>query len=63
MAAHVNMRLQRNYLYHFVFRNRPLSPSGKNQRPAVEAAAQGAPVYRVFTAADARAEHVRHLAQ
>jgi orotate phosphoribosyltransferase len=33
-----------------------------NGRPAVEAAAQGAPFYRLFTAADVRAEHVRHLA-
>jgi orotate phosphoribosyltransferase len=31
-------------------------------RPAVEAAAQGAPFYRLFSAADVRAEHVRHLA-
>jgi orotate phosphoribosyltransferase len=33
-----------------------------NGRPAVEAAAQGAPFYRLFTAADVRAEHVKHLA-
>jgi orotate phosphoribosyltransferase len=33
-----------------------------NGRPAVEAAAQGAPFYRLFTAADVRAEHVSHLA-
>ena len=31
-------------------------------RPAVEAAAQGAPFYRLFSAADVRAEHVSHLA-
>jgi orotate phosphoribosyltransferase len=31
-------------------------------RPAVEAAAQGAPFLRVFSAADIRAEHVSHLA-
>ena len=31
-------------------------------RPAVEAAAQGAPFYRLFSADDVRAEHVRHLA-
>jgi len=33
-----------------------------NGRPAVEAAAQGAPFYRLFTANDVRAEHVKHLA-
>jgi orotate phosphoribosyltransferase len=33
-----------------------------NGRPVVEAAAQGAPFYRLFTADDVRAEHVRHLA-
>jgi orotate phosphoribosyltransferase len=33
-----------------------------NGRPAVEAAAQGAPFYRLFTAADVRSEHVKHLA-
>jgi orotate phosphoribosyltransferase len=31
-------------------------------RPAVEAAAQGSPFYRLFSAEDVRAEHVRHLA-
>jgi orotate phosphoribosyltransferase len=31
-------------------------------RPAVEAAAQGAPFYRLFSADDVRAEHVKHLA-
>ena len=31
-------------------------------RPAVEAAAQGAPFYRIFSADDIRAEHVSHLA-
>ena len=31
-------------------------------RPAGEAAAQGAPFYRLFSAADVRAEHVSHLA-
>ena len=31
-------------------------------RPAVEAAAQGAPCYRLFSANDVRAEHVSHLA-
>jgi orotate phosphoribosyltransferase len=31
-------------------------------RPAVEAAAQGAPFYRLFSANDVRAEHVKHLA-
>jgi orotate phosphoribosyltransferase len=31
-------------------------------RPAVEAAAEGAPFYRLFTADDVRAEHVSHLA-
>ena len=31
-------------------------------RPAVEEAAQGAPFYRLFSASDVRAEHVRHLA-
>jgi orotate phosphoribosyltransferase len=31
-------------------------------RGAVEEAAQGAPFYRVFSAADVRAEHVKHLA-
>jgi orotate phosphoribosyltransferase len=30
-----------------------------NGRPAVEAAAQGAPFLRLFTANDVRAEHVR----
>jgi orotate phosphoribosyltransferase len=30
-------------------------------RPAVEAAANGAPFYSVFTADDVRAEHVRHM--
>jgi orotate phosphoribosyltransferase len=33
-----------------------------NGRTAVEAAAQGAPFYRLFSAADVRAEHVSHLA-
>ena len=33
-----------------------------NGRPAVEAAAAGAPFYRLFTANDVRAEHVSHLA-
>src|ERR1700728_2810333 len=33
-----------------------------NGRPAVEGAAQGARFYRLFTAADVRAEHVKHLA-
>lgn len=32
-----------------------------NGRPAVEAAAQGAPFLRLFTASDVRAEHVRRL--
>jgi orotate phosphoribosyltransferase len=32
-----------------------------NPRPAVEAAAQGAPFYALFTAAQVRAEHVRQL--
>ena len=32
-----------------------------NGRPAVEAAAQGAPFLRLFTATDVRAEHVRQL--
>ncbi len=31
-------------------------------RPAVEAAAQGAPFYSLFTADDVRAEHISHLA-
>jgi orotate phosphoribosyltransferase len=31
-------------------------------RPSVEAAAQGAPFFRLFSAADIRAEHIRHLA-
>jgi orotate phosphoribosyltransferase len=31
-------------------------------RPAVESAAQGAPFYRLFSAADVRAEHIKHLA-
>jgi orotate phosphoribosyltransferase len=31
-------------------------------RPAVEAAAQGAPFYRLFSAEDVRAEHISHLA-
>src|SRR6202789_636084 len=31
-------------------------------RSAVKAAAQGVPFYRLFTAADVRAEHVKHLA-
>ena len=30
-------------------------------RPAVEAAAQGAPFLRLFTAKDVRAEHVKQL--
>jgi orotate phosphoribosyltransferase len=33
-----------------------------NGRPAVEAAAQGAPFYRLFSANDLRAEHVSHFA-
>jgi orotate phosphoribosyltransferase len=33
-----------------------------NGRPAVEAAAHGAPFFRLFSAADVRAEHVKHLA-
>jgi orotate phosphoribosyltransferase len=33
-----------------------------NGRPAVEAAAEGAPFYRLFSANDVRAEHVKHLA-
>jgi orotate phosphoribosyltransferase len=33
-----------------------------NGRPAVEAAAQGAPFLRLFTANDVRAEHLRQLA-
>ena len=33
-----------------------------NGRPAVEAAAQGAPFYRLFSAEDVRAEHVSHMA-
>jgi orotate phosphoribosyltransferase len=33
-----------------------------NGRAAVEAAAQGAPFYRLFSAGDVRAEHVKHLA-
>ena len=33
-----------------------------NGRTAVEAAAMGAPFYRLFSAADVRAEHVSHLA-
>jgi orotate phosphoribosyltransferase len=33
-----------------------------NGRPAVEAAAQDAPFYRLFSADDVRAEHVKHLA-
>lgn len=33
-----------------------------NGRPAVEAAAQGAPFLRLFTATEVRAEHVRQLA-
>jgi orotate phosphoribosyltransferase len=33
-----------------------------NGRPAVEEAAQGAPFYRLFSANDVRAEHVKHLA-
>ena len=32
-----------------------------NGRPAVEAAAQGAPFLRLFTATQVRAEHVRQL--
>jgi orotate phosphoribosyltransferase len=32
-----------------------------NGRPAVEAAAQGAPFYALFTANDVRAEHIRQL--
>ena len=32
-----------------------------NGRPAVEAAAQGAPFFRVFGAQEVRAEHVKHL--
>ena len=32
-----------------------------NGRPAVEAAAAGAPFLRLFTASDVRAEHIRHL--
>jgi orotate phosphoribosyltransferase len=32
-----------------------------NGRPAVEAAAQGAPFLRLFTADDVRGEHVRQL--
>jgi orotate phosphoribosyltransferase len=32
-----------------------------NGRPAVEAAAQPAPFYRLFTASQVRAEHVRQL--
>jgi len=32
-----------------------------NGRPAVEAAAQGAPFLRLFTANDVRAEHVKEL--
>jgi orotate phosphoribosyltransferase len=32
-----------------------------NGRPAVEAAAQGAPFLRLFTANDVRAEHVKQL--
>lgn len=31
-------------------------------RPAVEAAAQGAPFFSLFTAKDVRAEHIKHLA-
>jgi orotate phosphoribosyltransferase len=31
-------------------------------RPAVEAAAEGAPFYRLFSANDVRAEHVSHMA-
>jgi orotate phosphoribosyltransferase len=34
-----------------------------NGRPAVEAAAQGAPFLRLFTANDVRAEHVRQLTE
>jgi orotate phosphoribosyltransferase len=33
-----------------------------NGRAAVEAAAQGAPFYRLFSTSDVRAEHVKHLA-
>jgi orotate phosphoribosyltransferase len=33
-----------------------------NGRAAVEAAAQGVPFYRLFSAGDVRAEHVKHLA-
>jgi orotate phosphoribosyltransferase len=33
-----------------------------NGRPAVEAAAHGAPFLRLFTANDVRAEHVKQLA-
>lgn len=33
-----------------------------NGRPAVEAAAQGAPFFSLFTAKDVRAEHIKHLA-
>jgi orotate phosphoribosyltransferase len=33
-----------------------------NGRPAVEAACQGAPFLRLFTANDVRAEHIKHLA-
>ncbi len=33
-----------------------------NGRPAVEAAAKGAPFLRLFTASDVRAEHLRHQA-
>jgi orotate phosphoribosyltransferase len=32
-----------------------------NGRPAVEAAAEGAPFLRLFSAKDVRAEHVRQL--
>ena len=32
-----------------------------NGRPAVEAAAQGAPFLRLFTANEVRAEHIRHI--
>jgi orotate phosphoribosyltransferase len=32
-----------------------------NGRPAVEAAAQGAPFLRLFTATEVRAEHVKQL--
>ncbi len=31
-------------------------------RPAVEAAAQGAPFFRLFSAGDIRQEHVSHFA-